>query len=134
MYVICRIAVSDELLQHLEASLLYHLQPLQRELAERLNGHWAFRIFQGHLELGCDRRQRLEEEHLRGLQEHLRFMQGVITQRVALLASLQEQRVHLMLEATRFNVFVKCRTCSLETWALRSAFCQKMDSLHVWRW
>jgi len=46
----------------LEASLLYHLQPLQTELAERLNGRWAFRIFQGHLELGCDRRQRMEEE------------------------------------------------------------------------
>jgi len=93
MYVICRVAMSDELLQQLEASLMYHLQPLERELAERLNGRWAFRISQGHLELGCDRRQRLEEEHLQGMQE-------VIAQRVALLASeRQEQRVHLMLEA-----------------------------------
>ena len=41
---------------------MYHLQPLERELAERLNGRWAFRISQGHLELGCDRRQRLEQE------------------------------------------------------------------------
>eukprot|EP00434_Breviolum_minutum_P039792 symbB.v1.2.035351.t1/scaffold4739.1/size35589/3 len=119
MYVICRVAMSDELLQQLEASLMYHLQPLERELAERLNGRWAFRISQGHLELGCDRRQRLEQEicfvflqldgvdpHSKGgfisrwSQEHLQGMQEVIAQRVALLASeRQEQRVHLMLEA-----------------------------------
>ena len=133
---------------------------------------------------------RWAQEHLRGMQEHLRGMQEVITQRVGLLASLQEQRVpwssywfagslsmtvldvlwtlipvplelgnrlkrsqlilHVyfcfrlvskgsalllllnvlwsIIPRTRstwcwkqqwFNVFVKCRTCSLETWVLR---------------